>query len=77
MSDRTPRWLRQAEKQQAIKKAESEGKVADSLEVRVALIERMNKGELTLAQVQAELKRIKRGAKKAGLITRTEAFRRG
>ena len=36
--------------------------VADSMDVRIALIERMDAGELTLEQVQAELKRIKRNA---------------
>lgn len=53
---------------------EAEGRVADSMEVRVALIERMHAGELTLAQVQAELARIKRNAKRNGKITRNQAF---
>ena len=54
---------------------ESEGAVADSMDVRLALIKRMDAGELTLEQVQAELARIKRGAKKAGKITRAQAYR--
>jgi len=54
---------------------EAEGKVADSLDVRIALIERMNAGELTLDQVQSELKRIKRKAKANGQITRAQAYR--
>jgi len=58
------------------KVAEAEGKVADSLEVRMALMARVNAGEITLADAQAELKRIKRGAKKAGQITRAAAYRR-
>ena len=49
--------------------------VADSLDVRMALIARMNAGEMTLEQVQNELKRIKRGAKAAGKITRAQAYR--
>lgn len=60
-----------------VKSAEADGQIADSMEVRVALIERMKKGELTLDQVQSELKRIKRQAKKNGLITRAQAFSRG
>lgn len=51
--------------------------VADSLDVRIALIERMNKGELTLKDVQQQLKKIKANAKKNGQITRTQAYLRG
>lgn len=57
------------------KKAEADGRVADSMDVRLKLVERMNAGELTLEQVQAELKRIKREAKKNGQITRAQAYR--
>lgn len=53
---------------------EREGAVADSMDVRLALIKRMDAGELTLEQVQAELARIRRGAKKAGKITRAQAY---
>ena len=59
----------------AVKKAEHDGKVADSMNVRKALIEKMNSGEMTLDEVQAELKRIKRSAKKNGMITRSKAYR--
>jgi hypothetical protein len=55
--------------------AEAEGKVADSLEVRMALLERVRTGEITLETAQADLKRIRRGAKKAGKITRAQAYR--
>ena len=64
------------ERMRNLRQAEADGVVADSLEVRKALILRMEAGELTLEQVQAELKRIKRGAKAAGKITRTQALRR-
>jgi hypothetical protein len=69
-------WTAQR-KRSALKTAEASGVVADSMEVRMALIERMNKGELTLAEVQAELARIKRGAKAAGMTTRNRAFSDG
>lgn len=59
------------------KEAETEGRVADSMDVRIALIERMHAGELTLEQAQAELKRIKNAAKKNGQITRAQAYRGG
>lgn len=43
--------------------------------VRLALIARMKAGELTLDQVQAELRRIQRNAGKSGKITRAKAWR--
>lgn len=61
----------------AVREAESAGQVADSIEVRKALIARMNTGELTLEEVQAELKTIQRSAKKSGQITRAQAYREG
>jgi len=57
------------------KGAEAAGEVADSMEVRLALVAKMHSGEMTLEQVQAELKRIQRGAKAAGKITRSQAYR--
>lgn len=54
--------------------AEASGQVADSLNVRMALIARMDAGEITLAEVQAELKKIRRAAKKKGQITRAQAY---
>jgi len=62
------------DRHRSLKEAEANGEVADSLEVRMDLIARMKAGELTLEQVQAELKRIKRGAKSAGKVTRAKAF---
>ncbi len=56
------------------REAEDSGRVADSLDVRVALLERMHAGELTLAEVQAEVKRLKRNAKAKGQITRNQAY---
>lgn len=52
------------------------GAVADSDAVRAKLIERMHAGDLTLEQVQAELKRIQREAKKAGRPVRADYFKR-
>jgi len=65
------------DKAAAVRAADANGQIADSNRVRTALIERMHAGELTLEQVKAELKRIKRDAKKNGLITRQQAFSRG
>lgn len=58
----------------AQKQAEAEGKVADSMDVRKALMQRFHDGEITLEQAQAELAKIKRNAKRNGQITRDQAF---
>lgn len=71
------RFWRVESQKDALRKADAAGQVADSTEVRTKLMERVHSGEITLEQAQAELKRIKRGAKAAGLMTRSEAFRRG
>lgn len=65
------------EKTQAMKEAEQAGQVADSMDVRLALMARVKSGEITLAQAQAELKKIQRNAKALGQITRQQAFSRG
>jgi hypothetical protein len=66
-------WVRKR-KHDAIKAAEAADLVADSMEYRISLIERMKAGELTLEQVQAELTRVKREAKKNGKQTRNQVF---
>ena len=58
-----------------VRAAEAGGKVADSLEVRMALMARVHAGEISLEAAQAELARIKRGAKKSGQVTRGQAWR--
>lgn len=63
------------DKQNAIEKAEQEGKVADSMEYRMELIRKLHAGEMTLEQIQAELKQTKRNAKKEGKVTRTQVWR--
>lgn len=61
----------------AMKEAENNGIVADSLEVRKALMQKVYAGEITLVDAQARLKKIKAQAKKNGQITRAQAFSRG
>jgi hypothetical protein len=65
------------DKRDALKTAEASGQVADSMDVRMALMARVHSGEITLAQAQAELKKIRSGAKRAGQVTRAQAFSRG
>jgi hypothetical protein len=66
--------FRSMQKREAVKAAEAEGKVADSMEYRLALMERVHKGEITLEQAQSELKKVKRNAKKNGMTTRNSVF---
>ena len=70
-------FWRAHEKKDALKKAEQNGEVADSMDVRITLMQRVHSGEITLAQAQAELAKIKRGAKAAGKVTRAQAFNAG
>lgn len=56
------------------KAMEADGRVADSMEVRLALMAKVHSGEMTLGAAQAELARIKRNAKRNGQITRNQAF---
>ena len=65
------------DKRANVNKCEAEGIIADCAEVRLALMAQVRSGEKTLIEVQKELKKIKRDAKKNGKITRNQAFSRG
>jgi hypothetical protein len=64
-------------KRAAVNAAEAAGEVADSMQVRAALVARIKAGEITHEQALAELTKIKRGAKAAGKTTRARAWRAG
>lgn len=63
------------DKNVAVRAAEVAGEIADSHEVRLEIVRRMNAGEITLEQAQAELKAIKRGAAEVGKTTRGRVWR--
>lgn len=65
------------EKRAAVKTADASGEIADSMDVRMALMDKVKSGEITLEAAQAELKKIKRNAKKNGKVTRAQAWRHG
>lgn len=65
------------DKRAAVRAADASGDAADSMAVRMAIVARMNAGEITLEDAQAELKRIKAGASKVGKTTRSRAWRDG
>jgi len=67
-------FFERAAKLQNQKDAEKSGIVADSMEVRMALMEEVRAGKRTLESAQAELMRIKKTAKKNGKITRNQAY---
>ncbi len=68
------RFWRQMMRRRAVREAEESDQVADSLEVRKGLMARVESKEITLAEAQVELRRIKRGAGQRGLITRAQAY---
>ena len=65
------------EKRKNVEECEKSGIIADSMDVRMALMGQVRSGEKTLAEVQSELKKIKRNAKKNGMLTRSQAFNQG
>jgi hypothetical protein len=70
-------FTKSIEKQDNVKQCEAKGIVADSMEVRIAIMKRFQDGEITLEQAQKEINDIKRNAKKNGLITRSMAYNAG
>jgi hypothetical protein len=70
-------WDARLDKRVNIEKLEEQGLIADSMEVRRSLVERVMRGEITPEQSREELKRIQRNAKRNGLKTRNQAWREG
>lgn len=66
---------RRTDKRVALQIAEEQGLVADSTEFRQALVAKLESGEMTLPQVQEELRKVKREAKKNGKKTRDQIWR--
>lgn len=65
------------DKRAHVKDCEKSGQVADSMDARMKLMDRVHSGEISLEDAQKELAQIKRSAKKNGLITRSQAYRKG
>lgn len=66
---------RRLDKRVALQIAEEQGVVADSTEFRRTLVSKLQSGEMTLDQVQEELRKVKREAKKSGKKTRAQIWR--
>lgn len=71
------RWEASFDKSKELNRSDAAGEVADSMEYRLKLMARVSSGEITLEQAQNELKKVKRNAKKNGLVTRSQAYSRG
>lgn len=65
-----------ARKRHELARADQAGEIADSLEVRKDIMRRIHAGEITLEAGQAELRKIKRHAKKNGKMTRSQKWSR-
>jgi len=76
MKERRDRFTASKEKRKAVEEAEKNGTIADSNEVRMALMKQVKSGEKTLKEVQAELAKIKRDAKRNGKQTQNQVFNR-
>jgi hypothetical protein len=70
-------YFEAVQRRRHVKDREAEGMVADNMDVRLAIVERIKSGEITLEQGQSELRAIKRNAKASGMVTRDQAFREG
>jgi hypothetical protein len=64
------------DKRSAVNAADAGGQVADSMEVRGEIVRAIQAGEITLEEGQSRLKRIKRDAKKNGMVTRQQVWSR-
>lgn len=56
------------------KDAEANAMVADSMDVRLRLMERVHAGEISLEQAQLELKKIKKEANSKGMYKRDDFY---
>ena len=71
------KWEAARDRRANLENAEKNNIVADSTDVRIALMAKVHSGECTLEEVQTELKAIKRNAKSRGKLTRNQAYIRG
>ena len=59
---RRTRFEARLDKHRAMESADAAGQIADSMDYRMALMERVNRGEISLAEAQAELAKVKRSS---------------
>lgn len=76
MRERRDSFDARMDKRAALKRAEENGEVVDSIEFRKGLMDRVRAGEITITQAQDLLQKEKRKAKKLGKLTRTQVWNR-
>ena len=64
------------DKRRAVEQAEENGDIVDSMEARLALMAKVESGEIPLEEAQLALKKLKREGKKRGLLTRQQVYSR-
>jgi hypothetical protein len=74
---RRTRFEARIDKIRAMESADAAGQIADSMDYRMALMGRVERGDLSLVEAQAELAKVKRNAKRNGMKTRSQAYREG
>jgi hypothetical protein len=67
-------YFEHSRRMNAIRAEEAAGKVADSMDVRLAIVARIDAGEISLEEGQAELRLLKRKAKTNGQLTRSQIY---
>jgi hypothetical protein len=65
------------DKRRFVNEADKSGQIADSMEVRKALMARVHSGEISMKEAQRQLKQIQNGAAAKGLMTRAQAYNEG
>jgi len=70
------RYEASLDKRRAVEQAEENGDIVDSMEARLALMAKVESGEIPLEEAQLALKKLKREGKKRGLLTRQQVYSR-
>jgi len=74
MREPRDRFTVERDRRKAVEEADRNGTIADSTDVRMKLMKQVKSGEKTLKEIQAELAKIKRDAKRNGKQTRNQVF---
>lgn len=68
---------RAMDRRRNLREEEAAGNVADSLEYRMSLIEKVRNHEISLEEAQRQLRATQKSAEKQGKLTRDKAYRNG
>lgn len=68
---------RAMDRRRNLREEEAVGNVADSLEYRMSLMEKVRNREISLEEAQRQLRETQKTAEKQGKLTRDKAYRNG